>query len=53
MTEFWCIDFSNLIFSKISRLILYHITRFIIFQFNYEIVDILINYLKLYSNTLT
>jgi len=44
--EFYYIGFINLIFN-ISRLVIYYFMWLIIFQYNYEIVGILIDYFKL------
>jgi len=52
ITEFYCIDFTHLII-KISRFVLYYLTSFISFRFNYDIVGIFIYFLKLYSDTET
>jgi len=52
ITEFYYIGFINLIFN-FSRLVLYYIAWFIIFRFNYEMVNIFIDLLKLYSNAIT
>ena len=52
ITEFYCICFTDLIIT-ISRMVLYYLTRIIIFQFKYEIVNILINYLKLFIDVKT
>ena len=50
--EFYCSRFTDLIV-KISRFVLYYLMGIIMFQFKYEIVGILIDYLKLYSDAKT